>query len=196
MPMVLRRTPVPSAYDDCEFSLTDLFCGGGGSSFGAEQVPGVRSVMAVNHWDLAVETHNRNMPDAGHDVIDIARADPSRFPGTDFLWASPSCTFFSPARGEKQTFAQPETEPSLFDLLVDDDATDEPPLPLDAGERSRALMHDVPRFAEHHRYRAVIVENVPALLKWVHFPKWIARMRKLDYDYQVLTRIFRRAVLA
>ncbi|WP_175579876.1 MULTISPECIES: helicase-related protein [unclassified Pseudonocardia] len=64
---------------------------------------------------------------------------------------------------------------------------DEPPLPLDAGERSRALMHDVPRFAEHHRYRAVIVENVPALLKWVHFPKWIARMRNLDYDYQVLT---------
>lgn len=184
---MLRRTPVPSAYDNCEFSLKDLFCGGGGSSFGAEQVPGVRSVMAVNHWDLAVETHNRNMPDAGHDVIDIAIADPSRLPGTDILWASPSCTFFSPARGEKQTFAQPETEPSLFDLLVDDDTTDEPPLPLDAGERSRALMHDVPRFAEYHRYRAVIVENVPALLKWVHFPKWIARMRNLDYDYQVLT---------
>ncbi|MEQ3542502.1 DNA cytosine methyltransferase, partial [Pseudonocardia tropica] len=121
MPRTLHRTPVPSAYDDCEFSLTDLFCGGGGSSFGAEQVPGVRSVMAVNHWDLAVETHNQNMPDAGHDVIDIAKADPSRFPGTDLLWASPSCTFFSPARGEKQTFAQPETEPSLFDLLVDDD---------------------------------------------------------------------------
>ena len=59
MPRTLHRTPVPSAYDDCEFSLTDLFCGGGGSSFGAEQVPGVRSVMAVIHCltrvsDLAV----------------------------------------------------------------------------------------------------------------------------------------------
>lgn len=48
-------------------------------------------------------------------------------------------------------------------------------------------MHDVPRFAEHHRYKAVVVENVLPLLKWAHFPKWIARMRALGYRHEVLT---------
>lgn len=110
MPRTLHRTPVPSAYDDCEFSLTDLFCGGGGSSFGAEQVPGVRSVMAVNHWDLAVETHNRNMPDAGHDVIDIARADPSRFPAPTCCGRHPAAP--SSARPAARNRPSPSPRPS------------------------------------------------------------------------------------
>jgi DNA (cytosine-5)-methyltransferase 1 len=33
-------------------------------------------------------------------------------------------------------------------------------LPDAAAERSRATMWDVPRFAETHRYQAVVVENV------------------------------------
>ena len=43
-------------------SWTDLFCGAGGSSTGAIQVPGVTVRMAANHWRLAVETHNTNHP--------------------------------------------------------------------------------------------------------------------------------------
>jgi DNA (cytosine-5)-methyltransferase 1 len=39
-------------------SLTDLFCGAGGSSTGAVAVPGIEVRMASNHWDLAIETHN------------------------------------------------------------------------------------------------------------------------------------------
>ena len=31
-------------------TVTDLFCGAGGSSLGAEAVPGVQLVMAANHW--------------------------------------------------------------------------------------------------------------------------------------------------
>ena len=41
-------------------NITDLFCGAGGSSTGAIQVPGVEVRVASNHWDLAVETHNTN----------------------------------------------------------------------------------------------------------------------------------------
>jgi DNA (cytosine-5)-methyltransferase 1 len=143
--------------------------------------------MACNHWDLAIRTHNENMPHVDHDIADIAGVDPRRYPTTDLLWASPSCTFWSQARGERQDFADQPTEPTLFDLASSDDVDDEPPLPDEARERSRALMQDVPRFAEYHRYKAVIVENVPPLLKWVHFPKWIARMRNLGYLHQVLT---------
>jgi DNA (cytosine-5)-methyltransferase 1 len=142
--------------------------------------------MACNHWSLAIETHNHNMPHVDHDIADIAGVDPRRYPTTDLLWASPSCTFWSVARGERQDFADQPTEPTLFDLMDGAD-TDDEPLANEAKERSRALMHDVPRFAEHHRYKAVIVENVPTLLKWVHFPKWIARMRALGYCHQVLT---------
>ena len=47
-------------------TLTDLFCGAGGSSTGAAQVPGVTVRVASNHWKLAVETHNTNHPEAAH----------------------------------------------------------------------------------------------------------------------------------
>src|SRR6266511_3992917 len=72
-------------------TITDLFCGAGGSSSGAELVPGVRVRMAANHWRLAVEPHNTNLPHADHDVADISQADPRRYPRTDILWASPEC---------------------------------------------------------------------------------------------------------
>lgn len=169
-------------------TVTDLFCGAGGSSSGAEAVSGVQVRMASNHWALAIETHNLNHPHVDHDIADIAEVDPRRYPTTDLLWASPSCTFWSQARGERQDFADQPSTPSLFDLADFDDLDDElKPLPDEARERSRALMHDVPRFAEHHRYKAVIVENTPPLLKWWYFPKWIARMRALGYLHKVLT---------
>lgn len=44
-------------------TVTDLFCGAGGSSSGAQAVAGVRVRMATNHWALAIETHNLNHPD-------------------------------------------------------------------------------------------------------------------------------------
>ena len=50
-------------------TLTDLFCGAGGSSTGAIQVPGVTVRVASNHWKLAVDTHNTNHPDAAHTVV-------------------------------------------------------------------------------------------------------------------------------
>lgn len=98
-----------------------------------------------------------------------------------------NCTFWSQARGEKRDFTKETgTEPTLFDLASSEDEDDEP-LPNEAKERSRALMHDVPRFAEYHRYKAVIVENTLPLLTWWYFPKWIARMRALGYRHRVLT---------
>ena len=39
-------------------TMTDLFCGAGGSSTGATSVPGVKVRLAANHWSLAIETHN------------------------------------------------------------------------------------------------------------------------------------------
>ena len=59
-------------------TLTDLFCGAGGSSTGAIEVPGVTIRAASNHWKLAVETHNTNHPDAAARDLVWAVADTLR----------------------------------------------------------------------------------------------------------------------
>jgi DNA (cytosine-5)-methyltransferase 1 len=152
--------------------LTDLFCGAGGSSTGAIEVPGVTVRIASNHWDLAVETHNTNHPDADHLCADLSAVDPRRFPRTDLLWASPECTNHSVAKGRKRVDAQPD----LFGEV----------LPDAAAERSRATMWDVPRFTEAHRYEAVIVENVVDAWHWEPFRAWLMAMDCLGYDHHIV----------
>jgi DNA (cytosine-5)-methyltransferase 1 len=153
-------------------TLTDLFCGAGGSSTGAVQIPGVTVRIASNHWDLAVETHNTNHPDADHLCADLSQISPRYFPRTDILWASPECTNHSVARGKKREIDQPD----LFGDI----------LPDAAAERSRATMWDVPRFAEHHLYDAVIVENVVDAFHWVPFRAWLMAMECLGYDHHIV----------
>jgi len=59
-------------------TVTDLFCGAGGSSLGAEAA-GAELVMAANHWATAIEVHQAHFPNAGHDCADISQADPRRY---------------------------------------------------------------------------------------------------------------------
>jgi DNA (cytosine-5)-methyltransferase 1 len=139
-------------------TMTDIFCGGGGSSTGGAMAGGVKVVMAANHNTLAVNTHHVNHPDSDHACVDLHIEDPRFFPRTDILWASPECTRWSQAGGSKNgDLTGVMGDPSLLDLLTEDDlvTNDE-----DEATRSRLLMFDVLRFIEHHRYSAVIVENV------------------------------------
>ncbi|MEU4811892.1 DNA cytosine methyltransferase [Nocardia fluminea] len=154
-------------------TLTDLFCGAGGSSSGATQVPGVQVRLAANHWPLAVETHNTNHPNTDHDCADLSQVEPRRYARTDVLWASPECTNHSVARGRRRNI---DSTPDLFDEV----------LPDAAAERSRATMWDVVRFAEHHRYRSVVVENVVDAAKWVLFEPWLTAMDTLGYRHRAV----------
>ncbi|MFI5910911.1 DNA cytosine methyltransferase [Dactylosporangium sp. NPDC051541] len=160
-------------------TVADYFCGAGGSSTGMEQVPGVRVVMAANHWQLAVDTHNANFPHADHDREDITRIDPRRHPRTDLGWFSPECTNWSVAKGKRCDY---DGRPVQLDLFGDDPE----PLPDEAAQRSRMLMQDVPRFTEVHRYRAVVVENVTDVLKWEHLSEWLRRMTNLGYRHRIV----------
>jgi DNA (cytosine-5)-methyltransferase 1 len=128
--------------------------------------------MAANHWQLAVDTHNANHPLADHACADLSQVDPRYFPTTDLLWASPECTNHSQAKGRKRIVAQP-------DLFGDT-------LPDESAERSRATMWDVVRFTEHHRYRAVIVENVIDAYHWAPFDAWLMAMASLGYVHQLV----------
>jgi DNA (cytosine-5)-methyltransferase 1 len=153
-----------------DITVTDLFCGAGGSSIGAEKAGAVLR-MAANHWRLAIDTHNSNFPNADHDCADVSQVDPRRYPRTDILIASPECTNHSQAKANKPVAT----------------IWDPNPAGLEEAQRSRATMWDVPRFAEHHRYELVVVENVVEAARWAPFEAWLSAMRALGYEHRVLS---------
>lgn len=161
-------------------TATDIFCGAGGSSLGLEAVRCqacgrqlISVTQGLNHWDLAVEAHNANFPNADHDVHDVQEIPASRFRRTDLLWASPDCTHHAYCRGPKS---------------LDPDA-----------DRSRATFRDVVRFTDYHYYDAVIVENVIEARLWCDvaqhgercscgsaFNDWYKAMCMLGYEGQII----------
>lgn len=154
-------------------TVTDMFCGAGGSSTGLTMTDGFEIIVAANHWQLALDSHGANHPTVDHKRADIHAVDPRTFPCTDVLWASPECTNHSQARGRKRNI---DATPDLFGEV----------LPDEAAERSRATMWDVPRFAERHMYRAIITENVVDAARWVMFPAWLQAMTLLGYRHRIV----------
>src|SRR6516162_182251 len=61
--------------------VADLFCGAGGSSSGArralESLGFQMNLVAVNHWNIAIETHSRNHPEARHYCQDLNAVKPA-----------------------------------------------------------------------------------------------------------------------
>lgn len=152
-------------------TLTDQFCGAGGSSIGAT-LAGAEVKLAMNHWKLAIETHNTNFPKVDHDCADISAVDPRRYASTDILITSPECTNHSLAKGKPRRFY----EKNLWgDVLIDP-----------ADERSRATMWDVPRFAEYHDYNIIVTENVVDAVKWRMWDAWLSAMHALGYEHEVV----------
>lgn len=152
-------------------TVTDQFCGAGGSSIGAAAA-GVELRLALNHWKLAIETHASNFPNAIHDCTDVSACDPRRYPSTDILITSPECTNHTVAKGQRRA----TTQINLFDNKAPDPAA----------ERSRATMWDVPRFAEYHRYNAIVVENVVDARWWTPWDAWLHAMHLLGYEHQIV----------
>lgn len=155
-------------------TFTDQFCGAGGSSQGvrnaAKNIKGLEVKLALNHWQLAIDTHQHNFPDTVHDCTDIQACDPRYYPKTDILITSPECTNHTLAKGQKYVKQMLQ----LFeDGVIDASA-----------ERSRATMWDVCRFAEFHMYKAIIVENVVDARKWIMWDAWIMAMQALGYNHK------------
>ena len=124
--------------------VADLFCGAGGTTCGAMQAIHAigRDVefVAVNHWPVAIATHEANHPNVRHYCKDLDTANPCDIVPEghlDLLLASPECRFHSPAQGGR---------------------------PLD--EQNRASAWHVVRWAERLYVRRIVVENVPRFLKW------------------------------
>ncbi|WP_372339563.1 DNA cytosine methyltransferase [Nocardiopsis sp. CC223A] len=133
---------------------------------GQEDVPVYTMEVAEDHSYVADGLVVKN-------CADLSQVDPRRYPTTDIAWLSPSCTNHSIAKGIARRLQQPD--------LFDETAATE------AAERSRATMWDAIRFAEHHRYRALIVENVVDVCSWVLWPAWCTALLALGYEHRVVS---------
>ncbi len=154
-------------------TVTDLFCGAGGSSTAAV-LAGAEVKLAINHWPRALETHNLNHPKTTHICTDISTADPRKYPQTSILIASPECTNHSLAKGKQRKLLG--QQPSLWGDKEYDPAE----------ERSRCTMWDPLRFCEQLGHRVVILENVVDARNWRMWDAWLHAWQSLDYDFEIV----------
>ena len=103
------------------FNVVDMFCGAGGESSGIMRAAAEKdlniNLLAINHWERAMETHAANYPSANHLCESVERIDPTKVVKggkINLLWASPECTHFSLARGGKPRSDQSRASPWLI----------------------------------------------------------------------------------
>ena len=158
-----------------KYAVADLFAGAGGYSSGAkkaiEELGGIMDLLAVNHWNTAIATHQANHPTARHLVEDVSLVDPEAVVEggrLDILLASPECKHYSRARGGKPIHDQGRMNPwAVHNWLTKIDV------------------------------RCVLIENVPEFVEWGpllpdgrpdkahkgdHFQAWFLTFISLGYQ--------------
>jgi DNA (cytosine-5)-methyltransferase 1 len=133
----------------------DLFCGAGGSSWGA-RAAGAEIVAAFDRWPLAGQNYKANFPSSWFfegflEELDV-NAVAQQIGPIELILASPECTSHSPAKGNK------------------------PPC-----ENSRNTAFQVIRFARVFRPQWIVVENVVSMRRWARFQGFKERLQRLGY---------------
>ncbi|MBX9791398.1 MAG: DNA cytosine methyltransferase [Pirellulales bacterium] len=138
------------------FRAFDLFCGGGGSSCGA-QMAGVRPVGGIDLWPIATQTYKLNFPKAKvyrRRINGLSATQVARDVGqVDFLLASPECTNHSVAKGNGPRC-----------------------------EDSRRTAFEVIRFAKAMQPRWIVIENVTSMRRWHAYDEWLEKLKSLEYN--------------
>ncbi|KAA6459674.1 hypothetical protein DYQ86_16275 [Acidobacteria bacterium AB60] len=159
-----------------QITSADLFCGAGGTSQGllmaANEMDADLELIAINHWNVAIDTHSVNHPYAKHLCTGIDAVDPRKLVPSGrlhVLCASPECTHHSVARGGE---------------------------PMN--DQSRSSAWHILRFCEALYVDNVVIENVPEYISWGPlgangrplkskkgqlFEQLIASFRALGYKY-------------
>ena len=119
------------------FKMNDGLCGAGGMTLAAF-LGGFLIGAALNHNQLAIDTHGVNFPTTRHYVADVRGG---RWPGLmgfcDWLHMSPDCRHHSRAKGGKPV-----------------------------SKSVRALAVEVPRYAWASHAKIITIENVPEFVEW------------------------------
>jgi DNA (cytosine-5)-methyltransferase 1 len=135
----------------------DLFCGAGGSSYGARQA-GVEIVAAFDIWPPAVDTYNANFGEGRARCADVFDLDHhallAELGKIDLILASPECTNHSKAKGKGTRC-----------------------------ERSRETALEVLRFAEVFRPQWIVIENVLEMQQWSRHQELQNGLTDLDYGW-------------
>lgn len=130
----------------------DLFCGGGGSSWGAERA-GARLVGAVDAWDIATQTYADNFTESQVRTTRLHRRSSrtlfNKVSDVELILASPECTNHTCARG-----------------TVD----------WDEGSRETALY--VLNYARAFMPRWVVIENVIQMRSWSRYAELLGALKR------------------
>jgi DNA (cytosine-5)-methyltransferase 1 len=140
--------------------VLDLFCGGGGSSYGA-RAAGAIIVGGVDAWDVASQTYAANFPRARALNFRLEGAhvlpEVTSLGRIDILLASPECTNHTCARGSRPIC-----------------------------ESSRLTAWQVIHYARALRPEWIIIENVVQMQSWERFHEFKVELAK---DYQISTHV-------
>ena len=134
----------------------DLFCGAGGSSWGA-QCAGVEIAAGFDMWPVAEAVYKSNYPKArfyGGSLEDHnPRAIARELGKIDLIMSSPECTNHSVAKGNKPRC-----------------------------EKSKETALQVIRFARALKPRWIVIENVVSMKNWARYDELINDLRRLGYN--------------
>jgi DNA (cytosine-5)-methyltransferase 1 len=138
-----------------DIKAIDLFCGAGGSSWGARKA-GVKIVAAFDRWNLAAKTHKLNFPEARFFGGKLENRNLKKLKKElgriDLILASPECTSHSPAKGNKPR-----------------------------SETSKNTAFEVVRFARMLHPRWIVVENVVSMRGWSRYSEFKKKLEKQGY---------------
>jgi DNA (cytosine-5)-methyltransferase 1 len=133
----------------------DLFCGAGGSSYGARNA-GAEIVAGFDIWNTATKAFKTNFPKADVFEGDLRLLSPetvkSKIGDIDLILASPECTNHSLAKGAK-----------------------------DRCEESKMTAFQVTRYARTFQPRWIVIENVVEMKSWSEHSKLLQELWNLDY---------------
>ena len=139
----------------------DMFCGGGGSSWGAQDA-GAEIVCGVDAWDIAAKTFGANFGDGVGVNLTLFERGPlplmNQLVNIDLILASPECRSHTCARGSGRR-----------------------------DEKSKRTARYVLRFARKLRPRWIIIENVIHMRKWADFANLIGHLEALGYNVRMQT---------
>ncbi|MBW2624210.1 MAG: DNA cytosine methyltransferase, partial [Deltaproteobacteria bacterium] len=144
-----------TANKDKKIRAIDLFCGVGGSSWGALKA-GAEIIAGFDKWNLAGKVYKDNFPNAKFHGEDLNLIDPLDYKqeigAVNLILASPECTNHSPAKGA-----------------------------VERCEKSRETAFYVTRFAEAFLPQWIIIENVVSMRRWKRYQEFLGTLRELGY---------------
>jgi DNA (cytosine-5)-methyltransferase 1 len=186
--------------DILKFVVVDLFSGAGGVTTGIEQaeVNGIKIATvccAINHDDLAIESHWRNHPHVKHFVEDIRTFNVKKLPKINlldpnlrkFLWASLECTNHSNAKGglsrdaDSRALAEHmpiyliEWNPDYFGVENVREFKEWGPLIQKVDVKNKPML-------DKHNKPMMIPDKTK---KGIYFNKWLKDICNLGYHYEI-----------